>query len=156
MISPNCVMVSSYKQTLASMASRYTDLESICVSFLIKRNIVLIWTGKPMNLYIFCLFHSRSSLMDTCLNCSKYSSISYLTWFLHLISVSEPTDSITCGFTKKSRLLYKHAYEAWVLAMNEVSCLLFWMSIWTFAFSNFSSFPIQAVPLCIALTIHAW
>jgi len=140
MTSPNSAMVSSWKQTLDYMASGCTNLEPVCVSFLSRRNIVLIKIGPLMFFYIFFLFTLISSLMYICLNYSKYSSIFCLTRFLRLIFVSELTDGMSFDFTKKSRLLCNLTYESWVLVMNEVICLLFWMSIQTFAFSNSTSF----------------
>lgn len=54
----------------------------------------------------------------------SYSSTSFLTWFMYLALMSEPTKGILCDFTIKFVLFYNHAYEVWMLAMNEPSCLL--------------------------------
>jgi len=140
MTSPNYAMVSGWKKTQSSKEFRYTDLELVYVSFLSRRNIVLIWKGLQIYFYIFYIFTSISSLMAIYLKCSKYSSISWLTWFMRLVSVSEPTDGIPCDFTKNSKLFYNRAYEARELEMKNVRYLLFWMSIWTFTFSNYTSF----------------
>lgn len=135
-ISPNYVMVFDWKWTLASTESRNINLEPISVSFLSRRNIVLIWIEPPMYLWILFLLTTRYSLMVTCLHCTKYSYISCLTYFFELIFVSELNDGILWDFTKKSRLLYNDAYKAWMLPMNEASCFLFWINIWTISFSS--------------------
>ena len=108
----NCAMMSSWKQTLASMASRSSDLELVCTYDIDMRNIVLIWTWPPMYFRMFCQFTSRYSLAVICLHCSKYLSISYLTWFSCLASLSDLTGGILWIFTKTSMPLYNRAYES--------------------------------------------
>lgn len=153
-------MLSSEKQTLASTVSGCIDMEPVCVSFLSRRNIVLIWTRPPMYFCILCLFTSIYFLMAIYLKCSKYFSISFLTRFLRLVLMSEPTDGIPCDFTKNPSCctIVLMMFECWQWMRQVVS-----YSIWelepflspTLPLS-LPSFPIQAVPLRIALTIHAW
>lgn len=136
MTSPNYVMVSGCKQILASMVPRYNVLKSIYTSLRSMRNIFYTWTRPSMQLCMFCLFISKSSLVEIYLSCSNYSSTSSLTWFLCLDSVSEPTDGILWVFTKEFRLFYIHAYEASMFPMNEARCFLFWINIHTLSFSR--------------------
>lgn len=111
------VMVSGWKQTLASIASWYYDLELVLSSFSTRSNIVLIRTRPPIKFCMFHLFNSKSSLVEIYFSCSKYFSISCLTWCLRLASVSELIDGILWVLIMKSKLLYNHAYEAWMFML---------------------------------------
>ena len=107
-----------------------------------------------MYFFMLCVFNSKSSLVASCVICSKYSSIS--SSFLGLSSVREPIDGIWCFLTKTSKLLYNRLYETCVLPMNDAQYSLFWINFHTFSFSSsarrFIFFSTSSWPPYIALS----
>jgi len=157
MTSPNRATVLGWKQTLASMASGYIDLELVCVSFLRWSNIAVIWTRSPMGFCIICLFTSRSSLMDICLNCILQSpawndSCTWSLWVSWLVGshAISPRSSGYCINMHMRPECWK--WKRWAVCNLGRAIELFLSPNLPLALS---SFPIQVVPLCITLTIHA-
>lgn len=136
MVSPNCLTMSFWKHTVASMASRFTVMEHVSNSFWSMRSIVLTLKRPSMYLCMLCAFNSKSYLVASHLSYSKYSSISSQTWFLGLALVREPTDEIWCFLTNTSKLLYNRTYDACLLPINADFYSLFWINIQTLAFSS--------------------